>query len=79
MAERDQRRGGQSGPKAQPWNLFRIKEVTRRDGEVVDEFQPCGVAWPKREGEGFTIDVHFALPEGARLMIAPRKTQGGGR
>lgn len=81
---RGQRSGGQrsgaGGQKQQPWNVFRIKEQTRRDGEVHDDFQPCGVAWPLKEGEGFTVDLHFALPEGSRLVIKPRKpSNGGGR
>lgn len=69
----------QSG-KQRPWTVYRIKEKTSRDGEVKDEFQPCGVAWPYKEGEGFNIDIHFALPEGTRLTIKPpRDRDGGGR
>ncbi len=84
MDQRDQRRGSnnQRGGKVQPWNVFRIKETTNtRDGEVLTDFQPCGVAWPLKEGEGFNVDVHFQLPEGSRLLIKPRKNpnNGGGR
>jgi hypothetical protein len=84
MDHRNQRSGGgqRSGGKVQPWNVFRIKEVvSARDGEVTSDFQPCGVAWPLKEGEGFNVDVHFQLPEGSRLLIKPRKNpnQSGGR
>jgi len=68
-----------NGAKAQPWNVFRVKPSTRPNGEAYDDFQPCGVAWPVREGEGFSLDIHFALPEGSRLVIKPRKTTGGDR
>lgn len=74
--------GGQrGGQKQQPWNVFRVKEVATRDGELKSDFQPCGVAWPVKDGEGFAVDVHFALPEGTRLLIKPRKqhVNGGGR
>jgi hypothetical protein len=84
MDQRDQRRsGGQRGAapgKVRPWNVFRIKETADADGVVHSDFQPCGVAWPLKEGEGFNVDVHFALPEGSRLLIKPRKdSNGGGR
>lgn len=74
-----QQRGQQrSGGKVQPWNVFRVKEIASSDGEVTTDFQPCGVAWPKKEGEGFTVDLHFAMPEGTRLLIKPRKQPNGG-
>lgn len=81
MDQRDQRRGGgqRSGGKVQPWNVFRIKETAdARDGVVNTDFQPCGVAWPLKEGEGFNVDVHFQLPEGSRLLIKPRKNPNNG-
>lgn len=74
-SHRDER----DAPKAEPWNLQRIVTKTRRDGEVIEEWVQCGVAWPMKEREGFTFDVYFALPEGARMAIMPRKQNGGGR
>ena len=67
-----------------PWNVFRIKETPGdRNNETRTDFQPCGVAWPLKDGEpGFNVDLHFALPEGTRLLIKPRKDaneNGGGR
>lgn len=77
--DRQQRSSGQgNGAKAQPWNVFRVKGATRANGEAYDDFQPCGVAWPLRDGEGFSLDVHFQLPEGSRLVIKPRKGGAGG-
>lgn len=81
MDQRNQRQGGGQrggGGKVRPWNVFRIKEVADSDGEVHADFQPCGVAWPLKEGEGFNVDVHFQLPEGSRLLIKPRKDSGSG-
>lgn len=66
------------GNKPQPWNVYRLKELpANREGEIKTDFQQCGVAWPMKESEGFNVDLHFALPEGTRIAIMPRKQQGG--
>jgi hypothetical protein len=68
---------GQSD-KSTPWNVYRLKEVPpKRDGEKSDtRFLECGVAWQMKNREGFTIDLDFAVPEGARLAIMPRTHKG---
>ena len=73
--ERDDR----DAPKIEPWNLYRIVEVKKRNGDMTEEWVQCGVAWPMKKAEGFSFDVHFTIPEGARMAIMPRKTNGGGR
>lgn len=57
----------------QPWNVARLKDFeNKQSGKIETRFIPCGVAWPMKNREGFTIDLDFAQPEGARLTIMPR-------
>lgn len=67
----DRGRGGSNGPKVQPWDLYRIVQVEKRD-KVEDEWVQCGVLWKMKEREGLTFTLHFALPEGARMAAMPR-------
>jgi hypothetical protein len=62
----------------QPWNLHRIVKIQKLNGEVKEEWIQCGIAWPLKEREGFTFDLYFALPEGARMAIMPRPPKNGG-
>lgn len=60
----------------QPWDVFRLKEKTQRNGENRTEWLRCGVAWPMKDGKpGFNLDLEWAIPEGSRLAILPRKPQ----
>ena len=74
---RDRRDDRDDEPKAEPWNLFRIVEVTKRNGNKVDEWVQCGVVWPMKEKEGFSWTQHFAIPEGARMAVMPRRKDNG--
>lgn len=75
---RDRRDDDRDGP--QPWDLCRIVEIKKRNGDAKEEWIRCGVAWPMKEREGFTFDLHFAIPEGARMAILPRtKPRENGR
>lgn len=78
---RDRRddRDDDRGEGQQPWDLCRIVEVKKRDGKLKEEWVRCGVAWPMREREGFTFDLHFTIPEGSRMAIMPRQPKNGGR
>lgn len=71
-------RDDRDAPKAQPWDLFRIVEVFKRD-EKVEEWVQCGVLWRMKEHEGFTWTQHFTIPEGARMAAMARKQKDNGR
>jgi len=71
MANNDRRRDG-----PQPWNLYRIVKVEKEKNgrvETKEEWVQCGIAWPMKEREGYTFDLHFTIPEGSKLAILPRQ------
>lgn len=63
--------GGRGAAKVQPWDLFRIVEVRKRD-KTEDEWIQCGVLWRMKEREGLTWTMFFAIPEGSRMAALPR-------
>lgn len=77
---RDDSRGRDDEPaKVQPWDLIRIVPVVRGNGKTEDEWVRCGVLWQMKEREGFTWQMFFTIPEGARMAAMPRGSKDGGR
>jgi hypothetical protein len=58
----------------EPWDALR-PIVYRQDGKEKTRFRQCGTAWPLTDKEGFSVELDFALPEGARIVIMPRKSR----
>lgn len=45
-------------------------------GEDKTDFVRCGVAFAHRDGPGFTVQLYFAQPAGAELVMLPWKERG---
>jgi hypothetical protein len=63
-------------------NYFEVKTVVEyeKDGQKKSRWIKCGVAFPLRNGEGFSVTLD-ALPVNGKLVIMPPLPQGerGGR